>query len=386
MKELITTFENKLYKSGLAVPGDAVLGMADADICWNRPDPATQILTEVLSRLNINAILFARPAEPYRSIIDFLSTAGSGVIYPEDCETRTFLHDLPVAKTFSADEIVGRLMSRKSVIIPGKGVVTYGTVSPEQTVVTFSSVCFAAIVKFFSDFLQAVKTDNILPQQERVFESTVANLWPAAVSEGDLAAGPFNDEASARRAMIAAGRKVVDLHLVDSSFGNVSYRAGNTLYISQTGSFLDDLEDCIDPCPVDGSRTTGLTASSELPAHMKIVTETDYRAILHGHPVFSVICSMDCDLSDCDRRGECHRACPRPRDIAGIPIVSGEVGSGPYGLCRTVPKMIEVKKGVIVYGHGVFAADRVDFNGALAGLVDIERQCRNTYFDRVNAR
>lgn len=386
MKELIRIFENKLCKGGLAAPGDVMLGMADADICWNRPDPATKILTEVLSRLNINAILFARPAEPYRSIIDFLSPIGNSVIYPEDCETRTFLHDLPVAKTFSADEIVRHLMSRKSVIIPKTGVVTYGTVSPEQAVVTFSSVCFAAIVKFFSDFLQAAKTGNITSQQERVFESAAEDLWPAAAPEGDLAAGPFEDEASVRQAVIAAGREVVDLHLVDSSFGNVSYRAGGTLYISQTGSFLDDLEDCIDPCPVDGSRTTGLTASSELPAHMKIATETDYRAILHGHPVFSVICSMDCEFADCDRRGECHRACPRPRDIAGIPIVSGEVGSGPYGLCRTVPKMIEVKNGVIVYGHGVFAADRVDFNGALAGLVDIERQCRTTYFDRISSR
>ena len=58
--------------------------------------------------------------------------------------------------------------------------------------------------------------------------------------------------------------------MVDSYFGNISYRDGNTIYISQTGSSLDDLAGCIDPCPVDGSTCAAITASSEYSAHRDI--------------------------------------------------------------------------------------------------------------------
>ena len=166
---------------------------------------------------------------------------------------------------------------------------------------------------------------------------------------------------------------------MDSYFGNISYCNETTLYISQTGSSLDALPGCVDPCPLDGSSCAPITASSELSAHLDIVKRTGAKAILHGHPKFSVILSMDCDI-ECESKSECHKVCPHSRSVRGIPIVSGEVGTGRYGLCHTVPKAVEKGGGVIVYGHGVFTTGQTDFNEAFKKLVEIENACRNEYF------
>ena len=155
-----------------------------------------------------------------------------------------------------------------------------------------------------------------------------------------------------------------------------------TLYISQTSSSLDDLAGCIDPCPLDGSSCAGITASSELPTHLEIVNNSDLKAILHGHPKFSVIISMDCDRDDCLTRGLCHRRCPERRLLDDIPIVPGEVGTGPFGLCTTVPDAVLEACGAIVYGHGVFTTGKSDFNEAFSRLLTIENRSREEYFRR----
>jgi ribulose-5-phosphate 4-epimerase/fuculose-1-phosphate aldolase len=183
--------------------------------------------------------------------------------------------------------------------------------------------------------------------------------------------------------MVQAGRQTVALGLVDSFFGNLSYRLDGILYISQTSSALDELQGCIDPCPLDGSSSAALTASSELSAHRAIVQQTGKRAVLHAHPKFAVIMSLICDHDSCDQRSSCHRSCPHPRQVAGIPIVAGEVGTGRYGLCHTVPPALADNPGVIVYGHGVFSAARDDFQDALNQLLKIETDCRRVYFERL---
>jgi ribulose-5-phosphate 4-epimerase/fuculose-1-phosphate aldolase len=106
-------------------------------------------------------------------------------------------------------------------------------------------------------------------------------------------------------------------------------------------------------------------------------------AVLHGHPKFAVILSMDCDREPCEAREECHIRCPEERFIGAVPIVSGEVGTGPFGLCQTVPPAMEGREAVMVYGHGLFTMGRDDFNDALARLLAVERLCREEYFRRV---
>jgi len=381
MEQLIRKYVDKLVRSGLAEGGAPLMGARDAELFWNREDKARPLLEEVFAGLHISALLFASPAEPYRTAVEFLArTAPKGIIEPQDTETRTFLHDLPVVAAFDSRGIIRALKNRKCAIIPGRGIVTSGTVSPEQAFVTYSSACFACFVKFFADYLRDSRAGGASPEQQKAFQQAARHLAPPARLDFSLLTGPFRDEAAVLTAMEEAGKATVDFRLVDSYFGNLSCLFNETLYISQTGSSLDELRGCIDPLPLDGSSCVGITASSELSAHRAIVAQGAHRTILHGHPKFSVILSLACEEPTCELRGQCHLRCPRPRRAAGVPIVPGEVGTGPYGLCHTVPPPLAGHRGVIVYGHGVFTVGRTDFNDAFAALVEIENACREAYF------
>jgi len=380
VKKLLEKYSAKMVSAGLAESGNPLLGGLDAELEWNREDPAIPVLEEVFSGLSINSLLFSLPAEPYRSIIDFLASGDVQSIQPEDSETRTFMHDLPVIRDFRPDLIIEKLRKRKSVIVRGKGIITWGTVSPEQAFIFYSSVCFACFVKFFSDYLRDSRRGTVSIEQERVFNNAVKYLDDYPEKPPVLMSKPFGNREDVYRAVAQAGRLTVDHRLVDSFFGNVSLKWGDTLFISQTTSSLDELEGCIDPCPLDGSACTSITASSEFSAHMGILRLTGMSAILHGHPRFSVIMSMYCEKEDCEFRGSCHIRCPEKRFIGDIPIVPGEVGTGPHGLCNTLPPAMRNNRGVIVWGHGLFTVSEDDFNGAFRNLLSIERMCREEYF------
>lgn len=362
------------------------MGAVDTEIIWNRDDPARRVLEEVFAGLNIQSLLFCRPAEPYRTVVDFLAGDADGAIFPEDTETRTFFHDLPVAPLFAAREIVAALKERKCVIIPRRGIVTFGTVSPEQAFITFCSVCFAAFVKFFADCLADVRKGRMDPRWEAAFSQAIEYIDRPLITAPKLATGPFGNAEAVLGAIEEAGRATVACRLVDSYFGNISLLAGKVLYISQTGSSLDGLAGCIDAVPLDGSSCAGITASSEFSAHRQIVLYTGKHTVLHGHPRFSVILSLDCDRQDCPERGFCHLRCPERRSAGGIPIVPGEIGTGRYGLSRTVPPVLQDHPGVIVHGHGVFTAGGEDFNEAFGTLLAVENECRKEYFRRVGFR
>mgnify|MGYP006288191215 CR=1 FL=1 len=374
-------YNNRFIRSGLAEPSEVLMGVADPAPRWSRNAPDIPLLEPLFGRRGIQSLIKARPVEPYPSIIIYLAAAAEGTIYPQDCETRLFLHDLPVAEATNPEYLIQLLKHRKSVILPGGEILAVSPADLKTAYVTLSSVCFACFVKFFADLRTARKTGKITPADWRILESIRKQLDPPSEFSCGLAKGPFDAEETILPAIYEAGRQVVDLRLVDSSFGNISYRSGNSLYISQSGTFLDSLEDGITRCSMDNPSHAPGNASSELPAHLGVIRQTGCRAILHGHPRFSVILSMACDIPDCPYQGECHRFCPYDRKACGnIPIVSGEVGDGEYGLCHTVPNAICDAPGVIVYGHGVFTCDDTDFNNALAKLIDIERRCCIEYF------
>ncbi len=408
MDKLVNKYANKLAAAGLAEktgPLSPLVGGLDDTLVWNRKGPETKVLEQIFEGLNINSLVFLRPKAPYEKIIRFLAQAAlsaNGLIEPKDCETRTFLHDLPVVNQFSADKIIRALKKRKSVIIDvpegnstfsGTAVIAHGTVSPEQGFVVVSSVCFACFVKFFADYLEDLQLNRASKTCHDLFDDLSLALTPSRTPDSTvgmelpiLAKGPFSTEEQIYAAIVQAGRKTVEYGLVDSYFGNVSYCRDNILYISQTGSSLDELEGCIDPVPLDGSSSAGLTASSELTAHIKTIAHTQCDAILHGHPKFSVILSMDCDPKEkavCPHRNHCHIHCPKKRTLNQVPIVPGEVGTGPTGLCNTLPKAFGDLNHVIVYGHGVFTLGKNDFSQAFDTLVEVETNARITYLKKV---
>lgn len=384
MKDLCEKYAAKLLAQGLASPEDAPLvGGLDAELAWNREDPRTEVLAGLFDRLSINSLVFSRPAEPYRTILGFLAERWPETIRPEDTETRTFLHDIPVCREFTADAMGAHLRKRKAVILPGQGVVSCGTVSPEQGFVHLSSALFSCFVLFFSEYLNRARQGTLDHGWRAAFRRVVSLLPEPRNAPPVLSPAPLDSEEKVLSAMAEAGRQVVGFGLVDSFFGNISFRLGDTIHISQTGSSLDELEGCVDPCPMDGSRTTGLTASSELTAHEDVYRRSDHACILHGHPRFTVILSMDCPRTDCPGRGECHLRCAECRTVDGVPIVPGEVGTGPTGLCNTLPPAMAAGGAAIVHGHGLFTAGTGDFNEPFARLLAIENRCRELYFEKV---
>jgi len=383
MERILAKYERKLIDQGLCDPGGILFGAIDAAVTWNRFPPETEVLERIIQRMETAAILLARPAEPYASILDLLaaSAASSGAIHPEDCEMRTFIHDIPVAPDLSVEEVLPRLKRRKAVIIPNRGILAHGTVTAEQAFVYYSSVCFSTFVKFFVDVGYAALRGKALSNEEvRVLHTALARYreFTNAISAIPSRVGPFRDLSDALEAMVEAGRLTVETRMVDSYFGNISYRLGDTILISQTGSSLDELAGLIDICPMDGSSTAALTASSELPAHRAVYESRRVSAILHGHPKFCVIMSMICGAEDCAHRGACHVKCDQRRFIRDIPIVPGEVGGGPTGLYRTLPRVMS-GRGAIVWGHGLFTTGTADFREAFNHCIDIERMCISEY-------
>ena len=383
MRKLLEKYVHKLVSQGLCNSNEPVIGGLDAELTWNKLSTKNNLLEEIINNLSINSILFSKPAEPYASIINYLSTkTEDSTIYPQDCETRTFLHDIPVVVDIKASNIIKALKNRKAVIIPNQGIIAYGTISPEQAFISYSSICFACFVKFFTDYYKNVIMEENNAEQDKIFSNAfdIYNNFINNIKDITLDMGPFDNKKSAIKGLSQAGKLLIDCRLVDSFFGNISYKLNNTIYISQTTSSLDELAGYIDPCPLDNSSCNALTASSELSAHKAILSNSDNLAILHGHPKFSVIMSMLCDDENkCVTYGKCHIKCPKTRVIKDIPIISGEVGTGKYGLSKTLPPAMKNRRGVIVYGHGLFTIGKHDFIDAFNNLLDIEKICIKKY-------
>lgn len=386
MRRLVEKYAEKLVRHGLCDPGMPIVGGLNDTLIWNREAPETAVLEKIINGLNINSLLFAKPAEPFMRILDFLAGRCENEFVPEDTETRTFLHSIPVCAELDPETIIPILKRRKGVVVAGKGIVTFGTVSPEQGFVVFSSIIFSAFVKFFVDYAYLKIKRQTDPEMQALFPI----VWDAyhqflpGQKIPHITAGALDSEEKIIDAMKQAGQATVDARMVDSFFGNISFRHQNTIYISQTGSSLDGLDGCIDACPMDGSTSTGITASSELAAHRDIYLGNPVHSVLHGHPKFSVIMSMICDKLECEHRGKCHVRCVEQRFIEDIPIVPGEVGTGPRGLWRTLPPAMKGRRGVIVFGHGVFTVGKENYVDAFGALVDIENICKGAYWGLIS--
>jgi ribulose-5-phosphate 4-epimerase/fuculose-1-phosphate aldolase len=384
MNNPFSHYSAKLVRAGLAEAETPLLGTGEGLLSWNREDPLAGLLTTVGERLGRRAILYCQLAEPYHTMLLHLTetAAGGDVIHPQDFETRIFLKDLPILKDLTEAGLLAALKDRRCVVIPGGGVIATAKKDMETAFVIYSAACFAVFVKFFSDLLRQRQHSGPSRQGRAVLEAIMGRLDPVPpVAAGPtLSSGPWENEADIRAAMVAAGSRTVSDRLVDANFGNISYRRGEDLFITRKGSALDALTDKIIRIPLAGPTDTDAIASTELPAHRFIALSTPYRAVLHGHPKFSVIMSMACGEEDCPDKGGCHRFCPRERWIQDIPVVSGEAGAGPFGLCNTVPAAVRDHGAAIVYGHGVFTAGAQDFNEALQRLRQIEKICRDLFF------
>jgi ribulose-5-phosphate 4-epimerase/fuculose-1-phosphate aldolase len=391
----ITKYTNKILRDRTAVPDSIRFYVLDDRIVTNRDDEWLPVFNEVFNHLNITALLFAKTSLSFADILVGRTDSASKKLVPKDSETKIFLHDIPFIrerewvkkpKAELAAMIVCCLKDRKAVIIQNLGVVATGGLTVEQAFISYSTVFHTTFVKYLLDLLME---GYKLPDERKHFDD-FKNSWLKLPDLRDLNFSPGPLEGSAEWAsqiekrerisneICRVGRYTIEKGYVDSFFGNISYFDGKTIYISQTASSLDELKGHIDPVPLDNSSTAGLSASSELPAHRGIYISSNYHAILHGHPKFSVIMSMFCEEVDCHIE-DCNRFCNRRRSVCGIPIVAGETGAG--GLAKSVPLAIKGTGVCIAYGHGIFSAGEKDFQEAFTKMAEAEDKCREGYFE-----
>jgi ribulose-5-phosphate 4-epimerase/fuculose-1-phosphate aldolase len=385
VRDQITKYAARIEADRSALPGRVAFAAHD-DVLLSEGNPElARLAGEVLSSLSCLGLSAARPSLPFADFLVRRAPAGESRIVPRDTETRTFLHDIPFLRREElsgnpASRVARLLRDRKGIIAEGLGIVATGPVTVEQAYINYSSVFHAVFVKYLLDVLSE---GFLLPGEMEAFASFRRD-WLRRLTADGLAfrPGPLEDPGEILAEVAAVGRHTVERGLVDSFFGNISYRLGEVICISQTAASLDALQGCIDPVTADNSSTAGITASSELLAHRRIYDATGARAILHGHPKFAVALSMICEEEDCTIR-DCWRDCDRVRYLGDAPVVAGEIGAG--GLAKRVPPVIAGPGRAVVYGHGVFTTGKDDFEEAFRAMVDVENFCREEYFRRLES-
>lgn len=380
METQLQRYSQLLVDEKAAHSGRIALAAQNDRLCYHGPSDLKELTCLLLQQLDCCAVIVGQPVLPFGDLLVQRATPPVTILTPRDSESRSSLHAIPcipfshVTATL-AQQICETLQTRKGCIVEGLGLVSLGSLTVEQAYIVWSSLVHATTIKYFEDLLTSgpqLKQEAALLQGCRT--EYLQPLQPADYYHGQLRLSTQGNEII--QAMCAVGRATVMMGLVDSFFGNISYATETGLYISQTSARLDELRQQIDFVPLDGSSTNGITASSELPAHRAIAATTGCRAILHGHPRFSVIMSFFAGVA-----GDAGR-----EQLDGIPVVRGEGGVG--GLAESLSAAFgsSNSSAVIVQGHGVFTISPHDFSETLTTLAKVEQHCRSLYFSWIAER
>lgn len=171
------------------------------------------------------------------------------------------------------------------------------------------------------------------------------------------------------------GRKLVEHGLVESSFGNISVRAGDKMVITRSGSALDEIsEDSVVEVEIEETSSLDLIASSESVVHREIYRRTPALAIIHAHCPYSVVESL--------RAKKAEKTSILPVDSEGqyflgeIPVLMGGIGS--RELAENTAQALSEHRGAVVYSHGTFAVGKA-LSEAYVVTTQLEHSCRVKY-------
>lgn len=381
----IRKYADKLLLDGSALPEQTAIFARDDRLLSHGAEELLPLGQALIERLNVVSLVMAAPPLPLLDILLNRLPADAQTLIPQDTETRTFLHDIPLVRRgeYSIDNpqrLVELLGQRKGILVEGVGILATGGVTIEQAYINYSSVYHALFVKLL---LMLLVEEKPSATELEMLQPLLRQLQqPIPQQTDDLLAGPLTTKSEILTAIDQVGKRTVALKLVDSFFGNISCSTDGQVFISQTGASLDALPGCIDLVPNDNSSTAGITASSELIAHRAIYAKTAAQTVLHGHPKLSVVFSLLCEETEC-KITDCWKDCDKVRVLGNVPVVAGEVGAG--GIAKNVPPVIA--DGIaVVYGHGVFATGSDDFRRPLAAMIDLENWCRGEYLQRLQQR
>jgi L-fuculose-phosphate aldolase len=148
-------------------------------------------------------------------------------------------------------------------------------------------------------------------------------------------------------------KKLYDKGYMVSHSGNLSIRVGDHFYIKRRGAAPDEMgpEDVI-AMPMEGESGMIVVASTEAYVHRAIYKKTSHLAVVHAHPPYSIACSLLYDeILPLDEEGEYF--------LHKVPVLSVAKTSGSKELEEAVSDALKSYKGVIVRGHGTFAAAKL---------------------------
>jgi L-fuculose-phosphate aldolase len=175
--------------------------------------------------------------------------------------------------------------------------------------------------------------------------------------------------------MARVGSKVVACGLSNSRFGNISMRHGDSIFITCTGSMLDELDRTkVVQLDLHGECDLDRIASSETCVHRAVYKATPSLAIIHTHSPYAVAISL------------IEKKFMQPIDSEGlifmgdVPIVNGRFGTD--DLAGSVSAALRTSKACIARGHGVFVAGQ-NLNEAYTFACMVEHSSQVSYLAKV---
>lgn len=176
------------------------------------------------------------------------------------------------------------------------------------------------------------------------------------------------------------GKKVVQSGLTSSRFGNISVLRGEDIFITRTGTMLDEIDedqiigiDLLGPCEGDK------VASTETCVHRAIYCKTSSRAVIHTHSPYSVALSLiEDEIEPIDSEGR--------HFLGPMPVVDG--GFGTDLLAENVSTALISHNACIARGHGAFAigkslaeaytmASMAEHSSKVRYLVNVYKEAKN---------
>ncbi|MEM4155101.1 MAG: class II aldolase/adducin family protein [Archaeoglobaceae archaeon] len=163
---------------------------------------------------------------------------------------------------------------------------------------------------------------------------------------------------------IEVGKMLFRSRLVDGASGNLSFREGDKILITKSGTNLDHLDE---NSFVEISHPQ---ASRDKLVHFKIYEKTNYNAVVHCHGVFNVVLSLMRDkIIPVDLEGGMF--------LGELNVVSEEFGSEKYA--ESVAKEVKARGVAIAKAHGIYSAGK-DLIEAFNKACYVEHSCEVLYY------
>ena len=355
MQQLLANTQTRLEREGNCQPKSIAIGFQNDSRLVIGDDQRSSLINALMDALDSTAVIIAHPHDNADTLA--VRSTHSKELIPKDSESLSSLHSIPIirhdqggtTKTIH-DTCIQALTNRKACIVEGIGLVAHASLTLEQAAIYWSSLYHATSIHLLSSYLTNPKS---LSYEQRLF--CQSQCAPSLESV-------FIHAHTGKDALVDVGKQMVRLGLVDSFFGNISWRSENELTISQTAARLDELNHNLCTINLSSPSAIGLLASSELPAHRLVTNLPHARFLLHGHPRVPVALSLAVD--------------PREESVVGIPVADGDGGVG--GLADALYHVFKntQHRSCIIRGHGIFCISSESAYDALTTMYSADALCK----------